>query len=94
MNEPEGFLNTEAMIDGMIQDCNNAVRQLAIGNYIAWCNLTVQMVQKLAALKKGYKDDIDGKNKRIEDLKEMLRNRGEDIIDVPAEELVKKDGAE
>lgn len=94
MNEPEGFLNTEAMIDGMIQDCNNAVRQIATGNYIAWCNLMVQMVQKLAALKKGYKDDIDSKNQRIEDLKEMLRNRGEDIVDVPAEELVKKDGAE
>ena len=94
MNEPEGFLNTEAMIDGMIQDCNNAVRQIVTGNYIAWCNITVQMVQKLSALKKGYKDDIDSKNQRIEDLKEMLRNRGEDIIDVPAEELVKKDGAE
>lgn len=90
---PEGFINTDQMIDGLIQDCNNAVRNLMSGNYIAWCNITVQMVQKLAALKKGYKDDIDQKNQKIEDLKQMLRNRGEDVIDVPAEELV-KDGAE
>lgn len=90
---PEGFINTDQMIDGLIQDCNNAVRNLASGNYIAWCNITVQMVQKLAAMKKGYKDDIDQKNQKIEDLKQMLRNRGEDVIDIPAEELV-KDGAE
>lgn len=90
---PEGFINTDQMIDGLIQDCNNAVRNLVSGNYIAWCNINVQMVQKLAALKKGYKDDIDQKNQKIEDLKQMLRNRGEDVIDIPAGELV-KDGAE
>lgn len=39
------------MIDSIIIDCNDAVKQITSGNYIAWCGLMVKMVQKLSALK-------------------------------------------
>ena len=42
---------TNKMIDSMIIDCNNAVKMMTSGNYIAWCGLMVKMVQKLSALK-------------------------------------------
>ena len=42
------------MIDSIIIECNDAVKFMAGGNYIAWCGAMVKIVQKLSALK----DDI------------------------------------
>lgn len=44
-------MSNEQKIDSLIIDCNDAVKLITSGNYIAWCGLMVKMVQKLSALK-------------------------------------------
>lgn len=42
---------TSRLIDSIIIDCNDSVKMIMSGNYIAWCGLMVKTVQKLSALK-------------------------------------------
>lgn len=93
-----GIYNSGELIDTIIVDCNNAVRNLVGGNYISWCNIMYSIVQRLCKLKEGIAADIDGKNKVIEELKQQLRNAGTEITEFTPEEFLakqgKKDGAE
>lgn len=67
----EGFLDSNGMIDSLVIDCNTLPKALFDGNCVLFCSTIVQMVQKLDALKRGIKDEIDGKEGIIEDLKRM-----------------------
>lgn len=53
---------TDKLIDSIIIDCNNAVKIMISGNYIAWCSEMVKIVQKLANLKECIHDDIQGRD--------------------------------
>lgn len=55
---------TNHMIDSIIIDCNDAVKLMISGNYIAWCNSMVKIVQKLADLKKCIHDDIQNRDEQ------------------------------
>lgn len=92
------MLTNEELIDTLIADVNNLVKNMASGQYIQFCLLVTQIVQKLTNLKKGIISDLDNKNKVIESLKETIRNMGEGVNDVSIEEYVEKyaikDGAE
>lgn len=87
VNNGRGLYDSEGLIDTLISDCNNAVRACVGGQYIAFCNTMVQMVQKLARLKTGIKNDFTSKDQYIEQLKNQLREQGVEIKEVPAERL-------
>lgn len=53
----------ENLIDSIIVDCNEAVGALTHGQYILFCRLMYQMVQKLGNLKKGIADDMRNREK-------------------------------
>lgn len=50
---------TNQLIDSIIIDCNDAVKAMAGGNYIAWCGGMVKIVQKLADLKESIRSQDD-----------------------------------
>lgn len=89
-----GIYSHEEIIDSAIVDCNTAVRFIVSGNYIAWCKTMTDVVQKLTVLKDGIKNDLESKNKNIEELKEQMRRSGVEIKDIPIEEFINKDGAD
>lgn len=86
-NDGKGFLDNEGLVDSLIVDCNNAVKELTNGQYIAFCDQMVQMVRKLANLKKGIVNDMKSKDEQIKDLNELIN-----IKDRTIDALRKKDG--
>ena len=74
VNDGRGFLDNEGMVDSLIVDCNNAVKELISGQYIAFCDLMVQMVRKLANLKKGIISDLKSRDEQIEELQKLLNS--------------------
>lgn len=62
----------EQLIDSVIVDCNEAVRALTQGQYILFCRLMYQMVQKLGNLKKGIADYMRNREDTVEDPKKRL----------------------
>lgn len=72
VNDGNGLYDNEGLIDSLVVDCNNAIRNLVEGKYVLWCNIMVQMVQKLGNLKKGVHDDIESRDKQISDLENLL----------------------
>lgn len=90
------MFTNEELVDTMISDLNDLLKNAASGQYIQACVIIAGMAQKLINLKGGIKKDIDNKNKVIETLKEHIRNLGEEVTDMSIEEYMKKqkDGAE
>lgn len=68
VNDGKGLMDNLGMIDSLIVDCNNIVRLLTGGEYIGFCAKAVEMVQKLAKLKQGVKDDTDFLKDRVAQL--------------------------
>ncbi len=68
-----GLMNNEGLIDSLIMDCNNSVKEIACGQYIAWCNIMVQIVQKLANLKIGVRNDTESLKKQVEDQQRIIK---------------------
>lgn len=87
VNDGGGLLDEEGLIDSLIIDCNNAVKAVASGEYIGWCGISVQMVQKLSALKKGITADIKSRDKQIEELKKINDELRQRIIGYQKEEV-------
>lgn len=85
VNDGKGFWNNEGLCDTLISDCNNAVKQLASGQYIAFCGIMYNMAQKLANLKKGIRAELDSKDEIIEDLKRMNNSLMEEKTGIPVD---------
>lgn len=82
-NDGSGLYDSSGLIDTLIADCNNIVKDLACGQYIQFCNTIIVMVQKLKNLKKGYMIEIDGRDaqinnliKRMDEMTEEMSNGG------------------
>jgi predicted DNA-binding protein YlxM (UPF0122 family) len=94
----KGLYTNEELVDSLILDLNNLPKELINGQFIQFCTLIEQMGQKLALLRKGIPTDIESKNKIIEELKQQLRDMGQEIVEMTPDEFVqkldKKDGAE
>ena len=76
VNDGGGLLNSYGLIDSLILDCNESVKKLIEGNYIAWCNRMSEMVKKLALLKDGVKKDTEGLQRQVEELRRLLETEG------------------
>lgn len=67
VNDGGGLFDSAGLIDSLIVDCNDSVMALTRGEYIKWCNLNVQMVQKLAVLKEGIRKEMESMQKKLDD---------------------------
>lgn len=85
------MLDNQQLIDSMILDCNNAVGAIAQGQYILFCRLMYEMVQKLGNLKKGVAVELKNREEIIAGLKDQLRNAGMQVEDVPVEVLTENE---
>ena len=94
----KGLYNSEELIDTIIVDMNNMIKEALSGQYVQICYIVTGMTQKLMNLKKGIDADLASKDKVIEQLKDQLRAAGAEVEDMAPEEFIKKygkkDGAE
>lgn len=87
VNDGGGLMDAEGLIDSLIIDCNNAVKAVASGEYIRWCGISVQMVQKLSTLKQGITEDIKSRDQRIAELKKSNDELRQRIIEYQDKEV-------
>ena len=78
VNDGGGFLDNIGLINSLIVDCNNSTKALVSGNYVLYSSINVQMVQKLNNLKQGIKNDTEGLQKQIKDLKALIEEEGKE----------------
>lgn len=79
--------DNQQLIDTLIVDCNNAVGAMTQGQYILFCRIMYEMVQKLGNLKKGVAADLKNREEIIAGLKDQLRSAGIQVEDIPVEVL-------
>lgn len=65
----KGLYNNEGICDRGIVICNETVKALASGQYIAFCDNIHQIAQIFANLKSAVKADRESLEQKIEDLK-------------------------
>ena len=68
-NNVGGLLDTNGMIDSLIADCNDLVKQVVSGNYLVFCAKVVEAVQKLTKLKEGVANEKNLLQSEIAELK-------------------------
>ena len=80
INDGGGLYDSAGFTDTIILDCNNTVKQLVSGNYIAFCNGMRGIVEKLAVLKNGITKEKEDMQRQIGELRERLEmeRRGKD----------------
>lgn len=91
MQTGKGLFDNQQLIDTMIVDCNNAVGAIAQGQYILFCRLMYEMVQKLGNLKMGVAADMRNREEIIAGLKDELRKAGVQVEDIPVEVLTENE---
>lgn len=92
VNDGGGLFDNLGLIDSLILDCNEAAKFLVTGNYIAWCNHVVNMVQKLSNLKTGIKAEMDSKDEQINQLRKFSNDLLEEKTGLPVDRSNEKDG--
>lgn len=96
VNDGNGFLDNDGLMETIIKDANEAVKGAMSGNYILFCDRVVQIVSKVSLLRKNYKREMDEKTRQIEELKLTNHNLLEGITGLPDEygqTNTEKDGA-
>ena len=83
----KGLFDNLGLIDTLIVDCNDAIRCCVGGQYVAFCNTMVQIVQKLANLKVGVKNDLENREQIIKDYETRLAELGHPIKHLSAKEV-------
>ena len=92
-----GLYSNEEIIDTIINDLNEVIKNAMSGNYVTSCTYVTYITQKLINLKKGIADDMRHKNEVIEDLKQQLKLYNPEMTDVEPEQFIKdlkKDGVD
>ena len=85
-----GIYSNVELIDSLIVDCNTAVKNCVGGQYVAFCNVIVQMVQKLANLKRSVVNDLKNREETIKSLEYQLAELGCPVEKIAPEELLKE----
>jgi hypothetical protein len=71
LNDGNGLMDHDGLIDSLIIDCNNAVKQIVSGSYVTWCGTMLIMAKKLNELKIGINNDAKDMRDRITALEKM-----------------------
>ena len=71
VNDGKGLWDNDGVCDKAIILCNEAVKDLVGGQYLAFCNKMTQVAQILNNLKSGIKNDRESLEHKIEELKRM-----------------------
>ena len=79
VNDGGGLFDSLGLIDTLIVDCNDLPKCLFNGHYALFCATITGMVQKLANLKQGVKNDIESLQNHIKELTDLL-NGGEENV--------------
>ena len=90
-----GLFSNSELIDSLINDLNEVIRQTVSGQYLQACINVTGMTQKLTNLRKTIDNDLKNRDETIETLKQQLRAAGQSVVDVTAEQYAKefqKDG--
>ena len=90
VNDGNGLFDNAGLCDTMISDLNTLVKDMASGQYVHFCITVTQMTQKLQNLKAGIVNDLNGKDKTIEQLKMQLKALGEDVSEHTSSEIMEK----
>ena len=85
-----GIYNHAELIDSILSDLNSLMKYHMIGEHVAACAVMTGISQKLLRLKEGVGNDIKNRDETIEKLKDALRECGQEVIEVPAEQYVKE----
>lgn len=85
-----GIYNHAELIESILSDLNSLMKYHMIGEHVAACAVMTGISQKLLRLKEGVGNDIKNRDQTIEVLKERLRECGQEVIEVPAEQYVKE----
>ena len=83
------YTNSE-LIDSVLDDLNNALKAQASGQYVQGCIIVSNIAQKLVNLRKTIDNDLQDRERTINELKEQLRKLGHEIIEVSPEEFQKE----
>lgn len=67
VNDGGGLFDYAGLIDTLLVDCNELPNALFNGKNVRFCALVVGMVQKLAQLKEGVRNDLQAREKLIEE---------------------------
>lgn len=84
----DGLYTNSELVDSLLVDLNNVIKEYANGQYIQACCVITGMTQKLLNLRKTIDDDLKNRDKTIETLKEELRMAGHAVTDMKPEEAL------
>ena len=90
------YTNVE-LIETILVDLNNMLKELCNGQYINACNDVTQIAKKLINLRENVDNDLKNREQIIEQMKEELRNAGREIVEYTPQEYIEKlekDGAQ
>ena len=62
------------LFDSLLLDCNNAVKVILSGNYLAWCGDMHQIAQSVIALKAEAQKQIKERDEEIASLKRFIKD--------------------
>lgn len=82
------YTNTELM-DSVIVDLNNTLKDIFSGQYIQACCHVTQMSQKLVNLRNTIDNDLKNREETIERLKQVLRDSGVEVRDITTGDIAK-----
>ncbi len=82
-----GLYSNSELIQTIIADLNNLLKEQAGGQYINASAIVMGMAQKLINLKETIDNDLKNRDETIATLKEELRNHGVEIVEVQNEQL-------
>lgn len=85
VNDGGGLYDNEGLIETLVVDCNELPKMLINGQFIKFSATLVQMVQKLANLKEGIKNDMASKDKIIAELTETNNDLAEQVYGIPVD---------
>ena len=77
VNDGGGLMDAEGLIDTLIVNCNDLPKAMAAGEYVKFCGMIVEMVQKLAQLKIGIRNDMKSLQNRIDEMKKAAEVRAD-----------------
>lgn len=85
-----GLYTNAELIETIIDDLNTFLMFQVSGKHVQACAIVTGMAQKLVNLRATIDNDLKNRDKTIEMLKERLRDCGQEVIEVPAEQYMKE----